>query len=183
MTTRTNKLIAKYLGHQINQGFAKDQVYLPNGVVHHEELLQYHKNWNYLLTAVKKAISQADNQGPEWENLVSGLLSCDLEHTYNALVEFIESEEEKQPGKKIYYFTITDLWGEIAGGVRASTDEEFSESVNRCVRVYNDMDDVTASLGSITDYVGNRSRNTFTCYKCNNNPVTIEMIIKSTEIY
>ena len=181
MRTRTNKLIAKYEGHIVNCGYDRSLV-SSNDILTHQDDLKYHSDWNWIMRPLKTALS-SDNQNAKWENLYEATLTCDIETVYDALVDFIETENNRSEVEKTYHFAIFDEDGKLAGIVKASNDIDLIHSVNRCVRLYYEVDDVISEMYSLKKYIGKTTGEQFKCFTYNHEPVYKDMTIKSTEIY
>ena len=99
-----NKLIAEFMGHKTDWGFKKDSIlYMPQGegnstnnsVVIPYKKLRYHTSWDWLMPVLRNISDTAKlYELPEDSNLIeditNGLVSIDIEMTFEAVVEFIK---------------------------------------------------------------------------------------------
>ena len=63
---------------------------LPNGTysVHRLNELKYHSSWDWLMPVVETCYHNGAD-GNEIGDITHALLDCDIDHTYNAVVKFI----------------------------------------------------------------------------------------------
>lgn len=87
--TEGNKLIAEFMN--LNQGWAfhesdKSRFEFPNSIANPKGYTKYHEDWNWLMPVCKKIlVLYHDNR----QGMFSGLHNCDIEETFNGVVEFI----------------------------------------------------------------------------------------------
>ncbi len=88
---KSNKLIAEFMGHQVNFGFKKDGVLF---LRHHIGLdkLKYDSSWDWLRPVVLKI--EQDCEGVPQEMLNISLYS-DIDEVYKSVVEFIKNQNKK----------------------------------------------------------------------------------------
>ncbi len=88
---KSNKLIAEFMGHQVNFGFKKDGVLF---LGHHIGLdkLKYDSSWDWLRPVVLKI--EQDCEGVPQEMLNISLYS-DIDEVYKSVVEFIKNQNKK----------------------------------------------------------------------------------------
>ena len=82
---KDNKLIAEFMGVVFHDD--ENQYYNADGL-HIGNTLQYHTSWDWLMPVVEKCY---DNRVDTLEagDITHALLDCDIDHTYRAVVEFI----------------------------------------------------------------------------------------------
>ena len=103
---KSNKLIAEFMGGVLSsvpnlinlpqtRGDAniysvKGSEVLPNGTysVHRLSELKYHSSWDWLMPVVEKCYDNGADEN-EVGDITHALLDCDIDHTYRAVVEFI----------------------------------------------------------------------------------------------
>lgn len=98
----TNKLIAKFEGHQINFGFKRDGILFFGEHISIDKL-KYHKSWDWLMPVVKKISEFKDIQKYKesegwlaYYSLETGLFEVDIERVYKTVVEFINWYNENK---------------------------------------------------------------------------------------
>jgi len=91
-----NKLIAEFLGIQIEEG--QERIYI-NGLG--TELIEYTFNtdWNWLMKAVEKCLTKLDTYNvttnEHYNNIHDSLWSINITEVYKAVVEFIKFHNEQ----------------------------------------------------------------------------------------
>ena len=103
---KDNKLIAEFMGGVLssvpnlinlpqirgdaNIHSVKGSEVLPNGTysVHRLSELKYHSSWDWLMPVVEKCYDNGADEN-EVGDITHALLDCDIDHTYRAVVEFI----------------------------------------------------------------------------------------------
>ncbi len=87
---KDNKLIAEFMDLPTEtMGVKQEVVY---GMNHDDwytaDNLNYHLFWNWLMPVVKKCYDNGADEN-EVGDITHALLDCDIDHTYRAVVEFI----------------------------------------------------------------------------------------------
>ena len=91
-----NKLIAEFMGYvyEDDRFFMEDSErvrlyeYLP-----HE--LRYHTSWDWLMPVVSKCREESNAEDSHWEAIYYSIEGCDIDVTYQAVVEFIKQHNKK----------------------------------------------------------------------------------------
>jgi hypothetical protein len=84
-----NKLIAEFMGYQINYGFKKDGILFAGQHINVKKLL-YHKSWNWLMPVIGKISNQCE-EPEELDDLKYALLTNNIEEAYIFVTSYIES--------------------------------------------------------------------------------------------
>ena len=90
-----NKLIAEFMGWKRgkNEETNTNQYFLAqpeHWYLKDENELEYHTSWDWLIPVVSKCRVQSNSEDSHWEAIYYSLEGCDLDVTYNAVVEFIK---------------------------------------------------------------------------------------------
>ena len=88
-----NKLIAEFMGHKLGldgDGMGEQQCRIfEKGLGTKRIEDTYSKSWDWLMPVVEKCYDNGADEN-EVGDITHALLDCDIDHTYRAVVEFIE---------------------------------------------------------------------------------------------
>ena len=95
------------MGHKTDWGFKKNSIlYMPQGegnssnnsIVIPYKKLQYHTSWDWLMPVVQKCRLDGQNLVgiDNWSEIGSVLEECNLDKTYQAVVEFINEYNQNK---------------------------------------------------------------------------------------
>jgi len=87
-TTENNKLIAEFIGYVLRG----KNTYEYNDKLYFSDELKFHNDWNRLMEVVKKCRQKQVSNMPVniMADIYDALHNCEIEHLYNAVVEFIK---------------------------------------------------------------------------------------------
>ena len=109
-TIETNKLIAEFMGGTLSSvpnlinlpqtrgvHSVKGSKMLPNGTysVHRLNELKYHSSWDWLMPIVSKCRKESNAEDSHWESVYYSLEGCDIDVTYQSVVDFIKWYNEQ----------------------------------------------------------------------------------------
>ncbi len=89
-----NKLIAEFMGVNvitIDDVRENKNPYISSADGHLESDLKYHSSWDWLIPAVSKCREESNEEDSHWESVYYSLEGCDIDVTYQAVVEFIKN--------------------------------------------------------------------------------------------
>ena len=88
---KDNKLIAEFMGLSIKEGvcyYTDADDMFPMGIEVEEPHLPYNTSWDWLMPVVEKCYDNGADEN-EVGDITHALLDCAIDHTYRAVVEFI----------------------------------------------------------------------------------------------
>ena len=90
----SNKLIAEFMGiHEIMHDEYSEYNFADNLDVVHENDLQYHKSWDWLMPVVIKCFEVSEQTNDDLNfKLNDTLLETNIDSLYKAVVEFIKDQ-------------------------------------------------------------------------------------------
>ena len=88
----SNRLIAEFMGfQQTNLGWYDNQETMNfNSGSNTFDELQFHESWDWLVPVVSKCRNESNAEDNHWEAIYYSLEGCDIDVTYQAVVEFIK---------------------------------------------------------------------------------------------
>ena len=94
-----NKLIAEYMGLKFDKGTMYNMGYdvFGDGNLHRTHELQYHKDWNWLMhphQSTMPSVIDKCYQEHMSKRIADAVMTCDIDTTYKAVVEFIKEYNE-----------------------------------------------------------------------------------------
>jgi hypothetical protein len=97
-TKENNRLIAEFMGEKtitIDELKSILKENRENGLIHTpqayvEDDLKYHSSWDWLMPVVSKCREESNEEDSHWEAIYYSLEGCDINVTYQAVVEFIK---------------------------------------------------------------------------------------------
>jgi hypothetical protein len=104
-TQENNKLIAEFMGFtsEKNIGWYDNNMMMPQNVYDtqngncFDELL-FDQSWDWLMPIVSKCRKESNAEDSHWESVYYSLEGCDIDVTYQAVVEFIKWYNEQEDG-------------------------------------------------------------------------------------
>jgi hypothetical protein len=98
-TQENNKLIAEFMGLSIKEGvcyYTDEDDMFPMGIEVEEPYLPYDDSWDWLMPVVKKCREESNAEDSHWESVYYSLEGCDIDVTYQSVVNFIKWYNEQK---------------------------------------------------------------------------------------
>tara|TARA_R100001460_G_scaffold36405_3_gene69853 strand:- start:497 stop:760 length:264 start_codon:yes stop_codon:yes gene_type:complete len=80
-TTENNKLIAEFMGYEVKYGKCYSPKYNDGTIAP----MQFHTSWDWLIPMVDKCYQEHMSK-----RIADAVMTCDIDTTYKAVVEFIK---------------------------------------------------------------------------------------------
>jgi len=178
---RKNKLLARYEGFAVNAGYNKNKVVINENFIS-EDRLKYEYDWNWLIKPLKKALS-SDNQNEKWEQLCEAVLSCDIENVYNTLVDFVETENERNKILQAQYFIVISEKGKTVGVIKSDNDNDFNHALCNCIQEHYVVDHVDFLALNMKDFVDQNKSLQVMCFIEGEESISHTIEIQSIPMY
>ena len=92
LRAKNNVLIAEFMGMKLGQDHTNENMYYDDAENLHPptpiDELKFHTSWDWLMPVVEKCYDNGADEN-EVGDITHALLDCDIDHTYKAVVEFI----------------------------------------------------------------------------------------------
>ena len=92
---KDNKLITEFMGLD---SFKDSLASLHDGKINVDvdvyEQARYHTSWDWLMPVVSKCREESNAEDSHWETIYYSLEGCDIDVTYQAVVEFIKQQKQ-----------------------------------------------------------------------------------------
>ena len=112
-TIENNKLIAEFMGLlEIQLGYICPYDNTENDYYLYEHL-KFNTSWDWLMPVVKKCREESNAEDSHWESVYYSLEGCDIDVTYQAVVEFIKEYNKDYKTCDRCCFDIVDDDGDI----------------------------------------------------------------------
>jgi hypothetical protein len=98
LTQENNRLIAEFMGWDIlSPTTIPFNLHLSNLEVDSGEIanLKYHSSWDWLMPIVSKCRKESNAEDSHWESVYYSLEGCDIDVTYQSVVDFIKWYNEQ----------------------------------------------------------------------------------------
>ena len=92
-TQENNKLLAEFMGLSIKEGvcyYTDEDDMFPMGIEVEEPYIPYDDSWDWLMPVVDECREESNAEDSHWESVYYSLEGCDIDVTYQAVVEFIK---------------------------------------------------------------------------------------------
>ena len=93
-----NKLIADFMGlkpnrHNQDPLHPTDFAEYGGKFIKYSDM-EYHTSWDWLMPVVEKCRNESNAEDNHWETIYYSLEGCDIDVTYQAVIEFIENKNK-----------------------------------------------------------------------------------------